>query len=93
MLHLVFASSPAWQQHLKNCLATLAAGDVVLLLDGESNQPAKEAFIAEFERIAAAGSRALVLEEGENKSEPTESIGYDEFVQLVAEHEHSRSWF
>lgn len=98
MLHLVFAGQSG-SDLLTRCLAALAPGDAMLILSAEiAELVAQPGFAKELEAKAAKGCQLMILDEDIEKTQSSlppcvRVVGYEEFVQLVAEHEQSRSWF
>lgn len=98
MLHIVFKTS-AQEPLLRDCLDSLAPGDALIVLNEAVSELNEQTALAlSIQEQVQRGCRIMALHEQVSGNEyqllsTVELISYDVFVQLVAEHEHSRSWF
>lgn len=100
MLHLVFKAS-SQKPLLEACLDNLGPDDDLILLDDaicEARQdsplgPKLKQKIIEGHRVMALQEQLATRGEGTELLPEIELISYADFVQLVATHSHSRSWF
>lgn len=100
MLHLVFKAS-SQNPLLEACLENLGPGDALILLDDAVQDARKDGpLAAKIKQRLQEGHQVMALHEHLSAQElnleylpEIEWISYAEFVAVIAEHRHSRSWF